>query len=139
MHATRLVLAALLGLSALVGCASAHHQMLGPSRPALDPEQVRVYQVPPRRYERIARVYAASAVGFGTQGQTDAAIARLTREAARLGANGVLLVGVGTVGSPAGIGVGGSTYGHHGGVSIGGAVPTTQLRAEGIAIHVVEE
>ena len=36
----------------------------------------------------IAQLEYSSAVGFGTQGQTDAAVARLKREAASLGANG---------------------------------------------------
>ena len=132
-------LLAVMALVVLSGCASAGHAMLGPARPAIAPEQVRVYHVPPRRYETIARVHATSAVGFGTQGQTDATIERLAREAARLGANGVLLMGINTMGSPVGVGVGGSSWGHHGGVSVGAGIPTAQQRAEGIAIHVIEE
>lgn len=134
----RPMLAALL-VSALVGCASVHQVMLGPTRPAISADTVKVYQVPPRHYEQIARLDATSAVGFGTQGQTDAAIERLARAAAKLGANGVLLLGVDTVGSPVGVGIGGGHYGHHGGVSLGAGIPTAQRRAEGIAIHVIEE
>ena len=107
--------------------------------PAISADQVKVYQVAPRRFEEIARIDATSAVGFGTQGQTNAAIARLSREAAKLGANGVLLLGTGTVGSPVGVGVGGSSWGNHGGVGVSAGIPTAQRYVEGMAIHVIEE
>lgn len=124
--------------ASLAACASTHKVMLGAARPAIDPSRVQVYQAPPKQYTEIARIDASSAAGFGTQGQTDAAIDRLVREAAKLGANGVLLLGVDTVGSPVSLGVGGGSYGRHGGVSIGTGVPTSQRRAAGIAIHVTE-
>lgn len=123
----------------LAGCASTHHVMLGQARPAIDPAQVKVYQVPPKRYEEIARLDAKSAVGFGTQGQINAAIDRLAREAAKLGANGVILLGVDQTGSPVSLGVGGGTYGRRSGASVGLGIPTAQQRAEGIAIYVIEE
>lgn len=126
-------------LLALAGCASTHHVMLGQTRPAIDPAQVKVYQVPPKKYEEIARLDARSGVGFGTQGQINAAIDRLAREAAKLGANGVILLGVDQTGSPVSLGVGGGSYGRHGGASVGLGIPTAQQRAEGIAIHVIEE
>ncbi len=122
----------------LGGCASTQKVMLGQSRPALSPAQVQVYQTAPRRYEEIARLESTSAVGFGTQGQTNASIDRLVSEAAALGANGVLLLGVDTVGSPVSLGVGGGSYGRRSGVSVGAGVPTAQRRAAGIAIHVIE-
>ena len=125
-------------LLAVTACASTHKVMLGAARPAIAPSQVQVYQAPPRRYTEIARIDASSAAGFGTQGQTNAAIDRLVREAAKLGANGVLLLGVDTVGSPVSLGVGGGSFGRSGGVSVGAGVPTAQRRAAGIAIHVTE-
>ncbi|KQY54792.1 hypothetical protein [Lysobacter sp. Root494] len=134
----RRLLVALLVLL-LAGCASTHHVMLGQTRPAIDPAQVKVYQVPPKRYEEVARLDAKSAVGFGTQGQINAAIDRLAREAAKLGANGVILLGVDQTGSPVSLGVGGGTYGRHSGASVGLGIPTAQQRAEGIAIYVIEE
>lgn len=133
------ILSMFLLLSALAGCASTHHVMLGQARPAIDPAQVKVYQVPPEHYEEIARLDAKSAVGFGTQGQINAAIDRLAREAAKLGANGVILLGVDQTGSPVSMGVGGGSYGRHGGASVGLGIPTAQQRAEGIAIYVTEE
>ena len=130
---------ALLCVLLVSGCASTHHVLLGQPRPAISPDLVKVYQVPPKRYEEIARLDSSSAVGFGTQGQTNAAIERLAREAAKLGANGVLLLGVDTTGSPVSMGVGGGSYGRHGGASVGFGIPTAQRRAAGIAIHVIEE
>lgn len=133
----RLVALALFAL--LAGCGGVHHVMLAPARPAVDPAQVKVYQVPPKRYEEIARLDARSGAGFGTQGQVDATIDRLAREAARLGANGVLLLGVDRTGSPVSFGVGAGRFGRHSGASVGMGIPTTQQRAAGIAIHVIEE
>jgi hypothetical protein len=126
-------------LLALASCASTHHVMLGQSRPAIDPAQVKVYQVPPRHYEEIARLDARSAVGFGTQGQVNAAINRLAREAAKLGANGVILLGVDETGSPVSLGVGAGSFGRHSGASVGLGIPTAQQSAAGIAIYVTEE
>jgi len=110
--------------------------MLSQARPAIDPAQVQIYNTPPAGSVEIAQLESSSAVGFGTQGQTDAAVARLKREAAALGANGVILMGVGSSGSPVGMSVGGGSYGRHSGGSVGVGIPTTQKRAAGVAIWV---
>ena len=124
---------AILGLTA---CASTSKVMLGAARPAIDPARVQVYSTAPAGSVEIAQLESTSAVGFGTQGQTDAAVARLKREAAALGANGVVLVGVGSDGSPVGMSVGAGSFGRHtaGGLSVG--IPTTQKKAAGVAIWV---
>lgn len=118
------------------GCASTSRVMLGQARAPVDPASVRIYSTPPDGAVEIAQLESSSAVGFGTQGQTDAAIARLKREAAALGANGVILMGVGAGRSPVGMSVGAGSYGRHsmGGLSVG--VPTQQKRAAGVAIWV---
>ncbi len=131
------LVAALFAMAALAGCASASKVMLGQARPAIDPSQVQVYSTPPPGSVEIAQLEATSAVGFGTQGQTDAAVARLKAEAAKLGANGVVLVGVGASGqSPVGMSVGAGSFGRHtgGGLSVG--IPTQQKKAAGVAIWV---
>lgn len=120
----------------LAGCASIHATMLGPAQAPVALEQVRVYQVPPAHYREIARLDASSAIGFGTQGQTNAAINRLRREAARLGANGVLLLGVDTTTPPVNLGIGAGSFGRHVGGSVGIGIPTAQRHAAGIAILV---
>ncbi len=118
------------------GCASTSKVMLGQTRAPVDPASVQVYSTPPAGSVEIAQLESSSAVGFGTQGQTDAAIARLKREAAALGANGVVLMGVGAGRSPVGMSVGGGSYGRHGGGGLSVGIPTQQKRAAGIAIWV---
>jgi len=129
--------AALLGLALLsAGCASTSKVMLGQARASVDPATVQIYSTPPAGSQEIAQLESASAVGFGTQGQTDAAVMRLKREAAALGANGVILMGVGSSGSPVGMSVGAGSYGSHVGGGVGIGIPTTQKRAAGVAIWV---
>jgi hypothetical protein len=128
--------AVLLLALALSACASTSKVMLGQVRPPVDPAQVRIYTTPPPGSIEIAQLESSSAVGFGTQGQTDAAVARLKREAASLGANGVILMGVGSSGSPVGMSVGAGSYGRHSAGGIGIGIPTTQKKAAGVAIYV---
>ena len=123
-------------LLALSGCAGVTKVMLGPARAPVDPSQVQIYSVPPPGAQDIAQLEASSAVGFGTQGQTDAALARLKREAAALGANGIVLMGVGSSGSPVGMSVGAGSYGRHSGGGLSVGIPTTQKKAAGMAIWV---
>ena len=132
-----LAIALSLGVALAVGgCASTSKVMLGQARAPVDPASVQIYSTPPAGSVEIAQLESSSAVGFGTQGQTDAAIARLKREAAALGANGVILMGVGSGGSPVGMSVCAGSYGRHtaGGLSVG--IPTQQKRAAGVAIWV---
>lgn len=82
---------------ALTGCVSSH-VMIGQPRPAIAPETVKIYFRPPAgKYEEIALLDTSSRHSFSitAQGKTDAVIARLKEEAAKLGANGVLLEGIG--------------------------------------------
>ena len=132
----RLQLALVILVLALAGCAGASKVMVGQPRPPIDPAQVRIYTSVPPGAQEIAQLEASSAVGFGTQGQTDAAVDRLRREAAALGANGVVLIGVGTSGSPASMSVGAGSYGRHTAGGIGIGIPTSQKRAAGVAIWV---
>lgn len=118
------------------GCASTSKVMLGQARAPVDPASVQVYSTPPAGAVEIAQLESSSAVGFGTQGQTDAAIARLKREAAALGANGVILMGVGSGSSPVGMSVGAGSFGRHGGGGLSMGIPTQQKRAAGVAIWV---
>lgn len=127
--------AALLAL-ALAGCASASKVMLGQPRAPIDPARVEIYATAPAGSIEIARIQATSAAGFGTQGQADAAVARLKREAAALGANGVVLMGIGSQRAPVSVGLAGGNYGRHGGVGVGMGVPATQKNAAGLAIWV---
>jgi len=81
---------------ALAACATSH-VMIGQARPPISPEEVQVYTRPPTvPYEEIARLQTSSSGSFSftAQGKTDAVIKRLKTEAAKLGANGVLLEGM---------------------------------------------
>lgn len=132
----------LAGTAALAGCASTSHVMISPARPAIAPEQVRVYfEPPPTRYVEIAIVETASGpLTYGEQNKTNDVINKLRAEAARLGANGVLLqdVASGPAGNRVGVGVGGGSYGGHTrvGGGIGVDISPTQKHARGIAILV---
>ncbi len=114
---------------------------MGPARPPLRPDQVQVYRTPPPHYQQIARLDATSGPRFfhGSQ-QTDAeAIERLKSEAAKVGANGVLLTLVGDEPSGSlGIGVGGGGYSRSSGFNgeATGAAPVVQTSAHGLAIYV---
>ena len=107
-------------------CAPTHTIMVGRPRPATVPEAVRVYYAAPRHFERIAIINASSGPSwfFTTRGQEEDAIENLREEAAKVGANGVLIEAVGTSSSGnldigvGGFGVGG---GHHSGYAVGGS------------------
>src|SRR3981189_143894 len=100
---------------ALTACATSH-VMIGQARPAISPEEVQVYTRPPTvPYEEIAKLQTSSSGSFSftAQGKTDAVIKRLKTEAAKLGANGVLLEGIDDRASGS-IGTGGGTEWHGG-------------------------
>jgi hypothetical protein len=86
----------LAAIAALAGCVSSH-VMIGQARPAITPDQVKVYWHPPEHYEEIALLDTSSraSLHITAQGKTDVVIERLKEEAAKLGANGVLLQGIG--------------------------------------------
>lgn len=101
--------------------------------------------MPPRHYQEIAVLDATSGARFfrGTPEGEAEAIERLKEEAAKVGANGVLLTLVGdrpsgTIGI--GIGGGGISAGRRsvvaGGGSASGAAPIVRNSAQGIAIYV---
>jgi hypothetical protein len=119
---TRFLIAALATI-VLAGCATSH-VMIGKARPAISPDEVQIYQRPPDGpYEEIARLDTSSqgSFAFTAQGKTDAVIKRLKTEAAKLGANGVLLEGIGdqTSGS---IGTGGGSESYSRSGSVGGGI-----------------
>jgi hypothetical protein len=91
----RLRIATALGL-VLAGCATSSHVLIGTARAPISPELVKVYMQPPPKYEQIATIDATSrgSLTITSQQNMDKAIARLKQEAARLGANGILLQGI---------------------------------------------
>jgi hypothetical protein len=112
----------------LASYASASTVMVGETRPPTNPATVKVYMEPPSKFDRIAIIRKGSgAWAFADQTQVDEAIAKIRVEAAKVGANGILLQVVETNSSGGlgigvgGFGIGGGPYHHHGwgGTSVG--------------------
>ena len=128
----------------LAGCTTSH-VMIGKARPPISPEVVQIYTRPPNvPYEEIARIDTSSqgSFAFTAQGKTDAVIKRLKAEAAKLGANGVLLEGIADQQSGA-IGTGGGTTSYSRSSSVGGGIGITaglnRKVGGGIAIYVEQQ
>ena len=80
---------------AIAACASGSAIVTGKTTAPVAPEQVKIYLEPPATFEVIGLVNASSGAGWTEQGSLDYAIEELKKQAARLGANGVLLVSSG--------------------------------------------
>lgn len=123
---------------ALAACASTSHVMISDPRPPIPVEQVRVYAQPPAtRYIEIAVLDATTGdFTYGAQNRENALMTRLRTEAAKLGANGVLIQDRGQVPSNGGVGIGIGGGSRHvgGGVSVGVGAPKERARA--LAIYV---
>ena len=84
----------------LVGCVPVSHIIVGEARDPLSPSQVKIYSDFPEDYKKIALIDAGSnfafkdpAILFTWQSKMNKVIERLKIEAAKLGANGVVIVG----------------------------------------------
>ena len=126
----------------LVGCSMTSHVLIGKARPPITPDLVQIYTRPPtHHFEEIAQLDTSSqgSFSFTAQAKTDAVIARLKAEAAKLGANGVILLGIGDEASGS-VGTGGGSQSYSGGSSFGGGVginlETTRKVGGGTAIYV---
>ena len=137
------MLAALLG----AGCANFHssHVLLGTARPPVDPAEVRIFLHPPDRYEEIAILNADSRGSFrwSSQGTTDLALERLKREAAQLGADGLLNLRISepggggpVLGTGLAYGWGGYPAGYGLGANVG--IPASFKSATALAIRVIK-
>lgn len=93
MKITRII-AGLTLAGVLAGCASSS-VIVGKVRPAIAPAQVKIYLNPPRKFEEIALLETSSRASWSItdQGKMDTVMDRMKEEAAKLGANGVLLRG----------------------------------------------
>jgi hypothetical protein len=129
-------------LAALAACASSDSiVMVGAARPAISPAEVKIYSHPPPVYEEIALLNASTSHAFTPGGQKtiDEVIEKLKEQAAKLGANGVLLEGfsdrqTGSLGTGVG---GGSASGNSAvGVGVGGSFGIYKKNGQGRAILV---
>ena len=120
----------------LIGCAKSSGSSIitGTVRPAISPNEVKIYLDPPSRYETIGLVEAAGEVGSSIwssrQATQDQVIRELKSRAAKIGANGILLANTGT-------GSGGMTGFHSNNVFF--ASSTAVISGQGRAIYVIEE
>ena len=116
----------------LSGCATGTTLVTGVKRDATNFEQVKIYHTPPANYEVIAAVRTSGFGGFSQQSNLDQAIEELKVQAAKVGANGVILKSAEEVTS----GSGGTFIPYYGG---GGAFISnsrTKQQVSGIAIYV---
>jgi len=129
-----------LGAALCVAACASSHELIGTARAPISPAQVRLYtEAPARPYEQIARLAASSkrSFSFTYQGKAEAVVRRLKREAAKLGANGVLLEGIsdessGTVGTD----VGTDYQGPRGTAEVGFGASTLMLQRYGRAVAI---
>ncbi len=75
----------------LTACSQTSGIVTGTSRPAVSPAQVKIYLEPPAEYEVIGLVTGHSFTGWTQQQDLNKAMAKLKEQAARMGANGVLV------------------------------------------------
>lgn len=113
----------------LTACASGSSIVTGTVRAPIDFNQVKLYIDAPESYETIGIVKASSDAGWTEQGSQDYAVQELKKQAAKLGANGVLLTTTGEKTS--------AIYGTNpdGGIY---AIPVSAQTVTGKAIYVAE-
>lgn len=119
----------------LSGCALTRGSgiVTGETRPPTEASQVKLYTSPPANYQEIAIVSADSRNDFMTsQALADAAIERLKKEAAKVGANGVILESAGDKV----LGSSGSAIGLQPSYAVGSSVVRTGKQVKGRAIFV---
>jgi hypothetical protein len=86
------VLLLIFAVLAITACASGSAIVMGTKRASIAPEQVTLYLDPPAAFEVIGLVSASSDAGLTEQSSLDYAIKELKKQAASLGANGVIVV-----------------------------------------------
>jgi hypothetical protein len=126
---------------ALSACATDSVIVTGSPRPPISPAEVKIYSQPPPDFQEIAILNASKSVAFTTGGQktVDKVIEGLKVEAAKVGANGILLEGfsdrqTGAVGG----GTGSTSYSSNSavGVGVGGSLGIYKKTGHGRAIYV---
>ena len=143
MNRTSFLTALLLVAAGLApACSVSSHVLVGQARPPITPEEVQIYSRPPATpFEHIATINANSKSAFRRGGPEaeDTVIERLKIEAAKLGANGVILSSFSDSQTASiGTGVGSESYGNRSavGVGVGGGFGIYKKTGRGEAIYV---
>ncbi|MDE5580151.1 MAG: hypothetical protein K2I95_01855 [Treponemataceae bacterium] len=110
----------------LSSCASGTALVTGTQRSATNADEVVIYTEAPEKYEVIGIVTASSDFGWTEQGDLNYAVAELKKQAAKIGANGIILESVSTTNSG-------------GVISYGVYIPVTAKNVSGKAIYVAQE
>lgn len=118
----------------------------GNTRPAISPNEVRIYRTAPEEFEEIAIVFASAGHDFKKNSTLmNEALQRLKEEAAKIGANGIILTNMderdpqsvtASFGSATAVGSGGSAYATGNATSVSGGDAYTRLN--GVAVYVSE-
>ena len=129
-------------IAALSGCATSQVAVVGRVRPAISAQQVQIYLQPPdSKYDEIANLSASSRWSYSmtAEGKADKVIERLKKDAAKLGANGILLHGVGDqAGGSVGAGISTETNSPQSpyGLGFGASAFFFHKSGDGVAIYV---
>jgi hypothetical protein len=113
---------ALVIIAMLAGCAASSVVVTGPVRSAISPDAVRIYTSAPEKFEEVAVLNASrkAVSSAGGERAIDKVIEEMRMQAAKLGANGLLLEDFSDAQSVTlGTGVGSDTYTHNGSISLG--------------------
>lgn len=84
-------LAVFISLVLLTGCITGSHVLTGVAHPQTTPDSIKIYSEMPTKAEIIGIVSAMSNASFTWQQAKDQAIEELKKQAAKIGANGILL------------------------------------------------
>jgi hypothetical protein len=129
-------IAAAFVFATLSGCVTSH-VMVGQARPPVSPDQVQIYLHPPAKYVEIALLDTSSKGTFAitAQGKTNVVIERLKAEAAKLGANGILLEGVSDQAGGS-VSTGYASASGHSAFGFGSSATVFHKKGDGLAIYV---
>ena len=122
----------------LFGCSTGSHVVTGQQLPEIEVDQVTVFEEAPAfDYEVIGTVRASSDGGFSEDSRKEKAVEELKEQAAKIGANGVILEDVSQLSfRRLGTGVGISANSSGGfGTSIGSSFSFPTAEVKGTAIH----
>ena len=115
--------------TALFSCATGSLIITGTKRPAISASEVKLYLEPPTEYETVGIVNASGDVEFSEQAAQNRVLNKLKSQAAKVGANGMLLFSTETKSVETDFLIGGVFY----------PISTKKIAAQAKAIYVIKE